>query len=133
MFGYVRKGQNSTNKDGKRIVRELTEDDVSGLSLITKSAGANIFLNRDKYSEDPVIRNTTNVTMGKCRWTGLSGPAGKWYYCNQEHTMYDFDEYYNSNSGSRTTIEPMPTLVIDPHDIEFDNEVEEEIIRSYIG
>ena len=123
---HVRKGQNSTNKDGKRIVRELTEDDVSGLSLITKSAGANIFLNRDKYSEDPVVRNTTNVTMGKCRWTGLSGPAGKWYYCNQEHTMYDFDEYHNSNSGSRTTIEPTPTLVIDPHDIEFDNEVEEE-------
>lgn len=123
---HVRKGQNSTNKDGKRIVRELTEDDVSGLSLITKSAGANIFLNRDKYSEDPVVRNTTNVTMGKCRWTGLSGPAGKWYYCNQEHTMYDFDDYHNSNSGSRTTIEPTPTLIIDPHDIEFDNEVEEE-------
>ncbi len=123
---HVRKGQNSTNKDGKRIVRELTEDDVSGLSLITKSAGANIFLNRDKYSEDPVIRNTTNVTMGKCRWTGLSGPAGKWYYCNQEHTMYDFDDYHNSNGNSRTTIEPTPALVIDPHDIEFDNEVEEE-------
>lgn len=122
---HVRKGQNSTNKDGKRIIRELTEDDVSGLSLITKSAGANIFLNRDKYSDDPVVRNTTNVTMGKCRWTGLSGSAGKWYYCNQEHTMYDFDEYHNNGTPeqSRITIEQP---IIDPHNIEFDNEVEEQ-------
>lgn len=93
---HVRKGAVSTNKDGKRIMRELTEDDVSGLSLITKSAGANIFLNRDKYAEDDQVRNTTTVTIGKCRWTGLTGNAGKWYYCNKTHTMYDFDEYFGN-------------------------------------
>lgn len=94
---HVRKGSNSTDKNGKRIVRELSEDDVSGLSLITKSSGANIFLNRDKYAEDPIIQNTTNVTMGKCRWTGSTGNAGKWFYCNNEHTMYDFDSYFSGN------------------------------------
>ena len=111
---HVRKGAVSTNKDGKRIMRELTEDDVSGLSLITKSAGANIFLNRDKYAEDDQVRNTTTVTIGKCRWTGLTGNAGKWYYCNKTHTMYDFDEYfgntdlgitYKDNGGDEFTID----------------------------
>jgi len=111
---HVRKGAVSTNKDGKRIMRELTEDDVSGLSLITKSAGANIFLNRDKYAEDDQVRNTTTVTIGKCRWTGLTGNAGKWYYCNKTHTMHDFDEYfgntylgitYRDNGGDEFTID----------------------------
>ena len=111
---HVRKGAVSTNKDGKRIMRELTEDDVSGLSLITKSAGANIFLNRDKYAEDDQVRNTTTVTIGKCRWTGLTGNAGKWYYCNKTHTMHDFDEYfgntdlgvtYKDNGGDEFTID----------------------------
>ena len=92
---HVRKGNNTTDKSGKRIVRELTEDDVSGLSLITKSAGANIFLNRDKYSDDPTIQNTTKVTMGKCRWTGITGNAGSWFYDNKTHTMYDFDSYFD--------------------------------------
>lgn len=95
---HVRKGNTSTDKNGKRIMRELTEDDVSGLSLITKSAGANIFLNRDKYSEDDVVRNTTTVTIGKCRWTGHTGDGGKWYYDNDSHTMYDFDTYFNNKS-----------------------------------
>lgn len=91
---HVRKGGVSTDKFGKRIIRELTEDDVSGLSLITKSAGANIFLTRDKYSEDPIIRNTTKVTAGKIRWTGLTGDVGKWYYDVASHTMYDFKSYW---------------------------------------
>lgn len=97
---HVRKGANTTDKQGKRIVRELTEDDVSGLSLITKSAGANIFLNRDKYSDDSIVQNTTKVTMGKCRWTGITGNAGSWFYDNKTHTMYDFDSYFNSEQGS---------------------------------
>lgn len=91
---HVRKGNVSTDKNGKRIERELTEDDVSGLSLVTKSAGANIFLNRDKYSEDPTVKNTTKVTMGKCRWTGITGVVGKWYYDVNTHTMYDFNKFF---------------------------------------
>lgn len=62
---HVRKGATSMTKDGKRVNREISEDDVSGLSLITKSAGANIILNRDKYSEDDIVRNTTTVMVAK--------------------------------------------------------------------
>ena len=95
---HVRKGNVSTDKNGKRIERELTEDDVSGLSLVTKSAGANIFLNRDKYSSDPILKNCTKVTMGKCRWTGITGVVGKWYYDVNTHTMHDFDTFFGNKS-----------------------------------
>lgn len=97
---HVRKGGVSTDKAGKRIVRELTEDDVSGLSLITKSAGANIFLTRDKYAEDPIVKNTTSVTMGKCRWTGITGLVGKWFYAIETHTMHDFNTYHGAKAAA---------------------------------
>lgn len=92
---HVRKGNVSTDKAGKRIERELTEDDVSGLSLVTKSAGANIFLNRNKYAEDPIVQNTTKVTLGKCRWTGVTGVVGNWYYDITTHTMHNFNTYFS--------------------------------------
>lgn len=92
---HVRKGNVSTDKAGKRIERELTEDDVSGLSLVTKSAGANIFLNRSKYAEDEIVRNTTKVTLGKCRWTGVTGVVGNWYYDIQTHTMHNFNTFFS--------------------------------------
>ena len=105
---HVRKGAASSTKDGKRVNREISEDDVSGLSLITKSAGANIILNRDKYADDDIVRNTTTVMVAKMRWTGVTGPAGKWYYDNKQHTMYDFNTYFNTPQQSRTII-PQPT------------------------
>lgn len=99
---HVRKGQISTDKNGKRVERELTEDDVSGLSLITKSAGANIFLNRNKYSDDPVIKNVTKATLGKCRWTGITGVAGEWYYDLNTHTMHNYKKFFNLEQESCT-------------------------------
>jgi archaellum biogenesis ATPase FlaH len=107
---HVRKGGVSTDKNGKRIVRELTEDDVSGLSLITKSAGANVFLTRDKYSEDDIIRNTTKVTVGKCRWTGLTGDAGEWYYDNQTHTMHDKKVFFPEEPLEDNTVDIMEAV-----------------------
>lgn len=100
---HVRKGGVSTDKSGKRIVRELTEDDVSGLSLITKSAGANIFLTRDKYSDDPIVKNTTAVTMAKCRWTGITGSVAKWFYDIATHTMHDFNTYFGAKATEALT------------------------------
>lgn len=94
---HVRKGAASTDRQGKRIRRELTEDDVHGISAIVKSGGANIFMSRDKYAEDEVERNTTIITVGKCRWTGITGRVGDWYYDNKTHTMYDKDTYFSNN------------------------------------
>jgi len=94
---HIRKSVVSTDKEGKRIVRQLTEDDVHGISSIVKSAGANVFFTRDKYAEDPIERNTTKVELGKCRWTGLTGPAGTIYYENLKHTLYNFDTYFSEH------------------------------------
>ena len=94
---HVRKGGNSTDKDGKRILRELNEDSVHGISAIVKSAGANIFATRDKYDECPIRKNITYPTLGKCRWTGNTGRIDDWYYDLESHTMYDFNQYVKEN------------------------------------
>lgn len=94
---HVRKGGNSTDKEGKRIMRELSEDDVHGISAIVKSAGANVFMSRNKYAENIIERNTTFVTLGKCRWSGNTGRVGSWYYDNDTHTMYDLYKYFSEH------------------------------------
>lgn len=92
---HVKKsGGSSTDKEGKRILRELSEDDVHGISAIVKSAGANIFMSRNKYADNFVEKNTTYPTLGKCRWSGNTGRLLPWYYSNTKHTMYDLKEYF---------------------------------------
>ncbi|AUR84748.1 hypothetical protein NVP1063O_081 [Vibrio phage 1.063.O._10N.261.45.C7] len=94
---HVRKGGNSTDKEGRRVLRELSEDDVHGISAIVKSAGANIFMSRNKYAENWIEKNSTFVTLGKCRWSGNTGRVGTWLYHNEKHTMYDLQEYFKDN------------------------------------
>lgn len=94
---HVRKGGTSTDKEGKRILRELNEDSVHGISAIVKSAGANVFATRDKYEDCEVRKNITYPTLGKCRWTGNTGRINDWYYDLESHTMYDFVEYAENN------------------------------------
>ena len=94
---HVRKGNTSTDKEGRRILRELSEDDVHGISSVVKSAGANIFMSRNKYAEHNIEQNTTFVTLGKCRWTGRTGKCSPWYYDNASHTMFDLSKYFQDN------------------------------------
>lgn len=94
---HVRKGNISTDKEGKRVLRELTEDSVHGISAIVKSAGCNIFATRDKYEDDEIRKNVTYPTLGKARWTGVTGRINPWYYCLETHTMYDLKEYAKNN------------------------------------
>lgn len=94
---HVRKGNTSTDKEGRRILRELSEDDVHGISAIIKSAGANIFMSRNKYADHSIEKNTTFVTLGKCRWSGHTGRIGSWYYSNEKHTMYDLKTYFKEH------------------------------------
>ena len=81
-------------------VKQEGEQGVSGSSTIVKSCSNNIMLWRDKEAEDPVIRNTTVVTLAKARTTGQTGPAGEYYYDNKTHTMYDKEDYFMSNPES---------------------------------
>lgn len=77
----------------------ITEEDFTGSSTIIKSAGANILFTRNKNSDDEVERNTTKALMSKCRWTGLTGPAGQFYYDNETHTLHEKEAYFQTRGG----------------------------------
>lgn len=94
-INHVRKG-GSDSKSGSQG-RDLTEEDFQGSSAIFKSGGLNILIMRDKYNDDPVIKNTTRVIVSKCRWTGVTGKVGEWYYDIKTHTMHDKETFLEAN------------------------------------
>ena len=75
-----------------------SEQNIMGSSTIIKSASANILLKRDKMSEDPIIRNKTDLVVTKNRVYGITGPAGAIYYDNETHRLHNFDTWMNENS-----------------------------------
>ena len=91
-INHVRKssGGEKANSTGA----DLFEEDMAGSSTIFKSGACNLLFTRDKEAEDETVRNTTIMKMSKCRWTGNTSPfAGKYYYDNISHTLYDFDDW----------------------------------------
>lgn len=79
---------------------DLHEEDIQGSSSAYKSAACNLMFSRNKESEDDIERNTTTMKATKIRWTGKTGVAGKYYYDNESHTLYDLDDYLNNNPHS---------------------------------
>lgn len=76
---------------------DLAEEDTHGSSSIYKSGACNLLFSRNKEAEDIVERNTTIMKMPKCRWTGNTSPyAGKYYYDNETHTVYDYEDYWKN-------------------------------------
>lgn len=82
---HVRK--NSSGQKANSTGASIHEEDIKGSGSILQVGGCNILFMRDKEAEDPVERNTTKVVMSKCRWTGITGPAGEIYYDNNTHTL----------------------------------------------
>lgn len=79
-----------TSPDGK--TRKVTEYDALGTGSFVQSAAYNVVLNRDKLSDDPMVKNTTEVDLPKCRG-GKTGNAGQWFYDFQKMTCYDKNDY----------------------------------------
>ncbi len=92
-IAHIRKGSN--NKESASTGAFVPEEAVIGASQQVKSASWVIMLSRDKYAEDDVLRNTTNIVLSKNRSNGITGKAGSMYYCNQTHRLYDLDSYLN--------------------------------------
>ena len=84
-INHTRKNSNSQKANSRGA--ELNEEDMSGSSTIFKSGGINIIITRDKLAENPITRNTINVSVTKARGTGLTGSAGQLYYLSKSHTM----------------------------------------------
>lgn len=91
-INHARKTDNKSKSGSQGAF--ITEEDFHGSSSIFKSAAANMLIMRDKYAEDPIERNTTHAVISKCRWTGITGSAGEWYYDNKTHRMWDKHEYF---------------------------------------
>lgn len=95
---HVRKssGGGKQNSEGA----DLHEEDFQGSSSIFKSAACNLLFTRNKEAESELERNTTHMKMTKCRWTGQTSPsAGKFFYSNKEHKLYDLDDWLSANEG----------------------------------
>lgn len=93
---HVRKsgGGQKANSTGA----DIHEEDFQGSSSIFKSAACNLLFTRNKEAESEVERNVTKMKMTKCRWTGNTAPdAGKYFYSNSEHKLYDLDDYLDRN------------------------------------
>lgn len=76
---------------------DLHEEDIQGASAAYKSAACNLIFGRNKEAEDDIERNTTVMKATKIRWTGKTGIAGKYYYDNESHRMYDLDDFLAGN------------------------------------
>ena len=76
---------------------DLHEEDMMGTGDLYKSAACNLMFSRNKESEDDIERNTITMKATKLRWTGRTGIAGKYYYDNESHTMWDLDDWLNRN------------------------------------
>jgi hypothetical protein len=92
LISHVRKsaGGSKANSTGA----DLHEEDFHGSSSIFKSSACNLLFTRNKEAPSELERNTTTMKMTKCRWTGRTAPvAGKFFYCNETHTLYDLNDY----------------------------------------
>lgn len=104
LINHVRKsaGGSKANSAGA----DLFEEDFQGSSAIFKSAACNLLFTRNKEAECEITRNVTTMKMTKCRWTGNTSPqAGKYYYDNTTHTLYDLDDYLDRNPAARAEYE----------------------------
>ena len=76
---------------------DLHEEDLMGSSALYKSAACNLMFSRNKEAEDPIEKNTTVMKATKIRWTGKTGVAGRYYYDNDKHRLYDLDDWLQEN------------------------------------
>jgi twinkle protein len=112
------------DKEGK--ARNVNEYDVLGTGSSIQSADINIVLNRDKMASNPVERNTTTVSMPKCRG-GTTGIAGKLYYDPETRQQYDFDDFFGQARQENPNYKPeqitLEEIPVPPINEDYDMEV----------
>lgn len=94
IFNVLHTRKPPQSSDGK--LRKVTEYDALGTGSFVQSAAYNIVMNRDKLADDPLVKNTTEVDLPKCRG-GKTGSAGKWYYDFMSAKCHDLDDFLKDN------------------------------------
>lgn len=95
MIAHIRKSGN--NKDAASTGAFIPEEAIIGSSTIFKSASWVLMMMRDKYNADEIVKNTTKLVLSKNRSGSVTGDAGELYYCNNEHKLYDLQEWLGLN------------------------------------
>src|SRR5690606_11659872 len=90
LVAHVRKTKNGDSKP-------LEEDDVIGSSTLIKSAAQSISLERDKLSENEIMRNVTRVTIHKNRHYSETGLADEVYYDWKTGKLHNFEDWKIEN------------------------------------
>jgi len=70
------------NRDGK----------IRGTAAIEQLSNTVIFAERDIEAENEELRNTTSLSIQKCRFSGKTGPAGWLYYDDETGRMIEVDD-----------------------------------------
>lgn len=76
---------------------EMHEEDIFGSGSLIKSSACNLLFTRNKEAELEIDRNTTYMKMSKCRWSGVTGMSGEYYYDNKVHMLYDKQDWMEDN------------------------------------
>jgi twinkle protein len=75
-------------------------DDIRGSGSIKQISFDIVAFSRDTTSEDPVVRNTVDYMVLKCRWNGDTGPAGSSNFNSSTGRM-------SPSSGFVATMQPI--------------------------
>lgn len=74
------------------VAHQNREGNIRGTAAIEQLSNVVIYSERDLDEEDDVKRNTTTVSVKKCRFSGRTGPAA-WLFFNEETSrMEEVDE-----------------------------------------
>jgi RecA-family ATPase len=76
---------------------EMHEEDIFGSGSLIKSAACNLLFTRNKEATEEIDRNTTLMKMSKCRWSGITGMSGEYYYDNNVHMLYDKQDWMEAH------------------------------------
>lgn len=84
--------------DGKDP-HDVDEYSLKGSSSINQIAFNTIMISRDKINESPLIKNTTKLTLVKCRRTGNTGHAGWLRYIPDTVKLQAVGNPYDEDEG----------------------------------
>lgn len=90
------------------LVSHVNDDGLTrGSRNISKICDIRINLHRDVLNNDPIIRRTTNVVVGKNRFCGRTGPAGQLLFDPATYSLKEDMGYDIQSAQSDARIEDM--------------------------
>ena len=90
------------------------ESDIRGSSSISGTGTITIMLSRDKYAEDEIERNTTNISVPKNRSASKTGRnVAKVYYSPEHSTLFSYEYAQTNNFFKDVTPEELKNILDD--------------------